>query len=136
MKRRSAARELPELSRLEQEIMNVVWDLGECASGDVIAAYTPARPLANTTIRTVLTNLRKKGYVELVPSIDRGYRLRAAVPRATVAGRSLKTLVRTLFGGAPQHAIAYLIREEAIGESDLEEIREMLEARRKRKDKP
>jgi predicted transcriptional regulator len=80
--------------------------------------------------------LRKKGYVKLVPSIDRGYRLRAAVPRATVAGRSMKTLVRTMFRGSPQHAIACLIREEAIDESDLEEIRRMLEARRKRKEKP
>ena len=125
--------ELPELSGLEREVMNIVWNLGECTSADVIAAYTKDRPLAKTTIRTVLANLRKKGYVEVVPSVDRGYRLRASVPRTAVAGRTLRALVQTLFNGSPRHAISHLIREEAIGQDDLDEIQRMIEARRSRK---
>jgi predicted transcriptional regulator len=128
--------ELPELSGLEREIMNVVWNLGECTSADVITLYTKERPLAKTTIRTVLSNLRKKGYVEVVPSVDRGFRLRASVPRTTVAGRSLSTLVQTLFNGSSRHAISHLIRDEAIGQDDLDEIQRMIEAKRTRKDKP
>ena len=61
----------PELSRLELEIMDVVWELGDCSSAEVIAAYRKKRPLAPTTIRTVLTNLRKKGYLEPIPTIER-----------------------------------------------------------------
>jgi len=126
--------ELPELSGLEREIMNVVWNLGECTSAEVITSYTKERSLAKTTIRTVLSNLRKKGYVKVVPSVDRGFRLRASVPWSAVAGRSLSTLVQTLFNGSPRHAISHLIRDEAIGQDDLDEIQRMIEAKRARKD--
>src|SRR5687768_9091847 len=97
----------PELSRLEMEIMDVVWELGECSSAEVTAAYTKKRSLAPTTIRSVLANLRKKGYLEPVPTIERGFRLRALVNRDSVARRTLRGLVRSLFGGSPQTAIAY-----------------------------
>lgn len=128
--------DLPELSSLERGIMNVLWNLGECSSADVIEAYTRERALAKTTIRTVLTNLRKKGYVEVVPSVDRGFRLKASVPRTTVAGRSLRALVATLFDGSPRHAISNLIDDEAMSQSDLEEIQRLIEARKSRKEKP
>src|SRR5262245_25423072 len=103
-RRRSAPSERPDLSRLETEIMDVVWRLGDCSSGEVIAEYAKTRRLAPTTIRTVLSNLRKKGYLEPIPTIEPGYRLRATVQRAAVARRSLKSLVASLFGGSPRQA--------------------------------
>lgn len=129
MSKRESAGPAAELSRLEQEIMRVVWELGECSSAEVIDAYAQERPLAKTTIRTVLTNLRKKGYVELVPTIERGYRLRAAVAQEQVARRSLRTLVTNLFNGSPRHAIAYLLRESDMDEQELDEIRRMIARR-------
>lgn len=129
-------KDLPELSRLEREIMNVVWRLEPCSSAEVIAAYVQERALAKTTIRTVLANLRKKGYIELVPSVERAHRLRAAVARETVGRRSLRDIVLTLFGGSPRHAIAYLIRDEEIDDTDLSEIQRMIEARKQGKEKP
>ena len=131
--KKNSTNDFPELSRLEQEIMGIVWNLGECTSAEVIAVYTQERPLANTTIRTVLSNLRAKGYLEQVPSLDRGYRLRACVARETVATRSLSTIIRTLFAGSPQQALSHLINEEIITEKDLNEIQRMIASRKKHK---
>jgi predicted transcriptional regulator len=122
--------ERPELSRLETEIMDVIWGLGECSSAQVIAAYSRRRKLAPTTIRTVLSNLRKKQYLEPVPTIERGFRLRATVNRDAVARKSLKSLVTRLFGGSPRQAIAYLLKAEEIDESDLDDIRRLLDEKR------
>ncbi len=117
---------LPELSRLEQEVMNIVWQLEECSSAEVIEAYARERQLAKTTIRTVLTNLRKKGYLEKVPTIERGFRLRPVVSRETVARRTLKNMVGTLFGGSPRYVVSCLLKESKLSEAELEEIRRML----------
>ena len=133
--RRAEKKDRPELSRLETEIMNVIWDLGECSSAEVTAEFTRKRDLAPTTIRTVLANLRKKGYLEPVPTIERGFRLRATVNRDSVAKRTLKNLVASLFGGSPRQAIAYLLKQEDINGSDLAEIRRMLDEKREGKDK-
>lgn len=122
--------EKPDLSRLELEIMDVVWDLGDCSSAEVIEAYAKKRPLAPTTIRSVLSNLRKKGYLEPIPTIERGFRLRALVNRESVASRTLKELLGILFGGSPRQAIAYLLKEQDIDEADLEAIRRIIDKKR------
>jgi BlaI family transcriptional regulator, penicillinase repressor len=125
----------PELSRLELEIMDVVWGLGDCSSAEVIAAYRKRRQLAPTTIRTVLTNLRKKGYLEPIPTIERGFRIRAIVNRESVAQRLMKGLLNCLFGNSPRQAIAYLLKEENVTPADLDEIRRLIDGQRKGKPK-
>jgi len=125
----------PELSRLELEIMDVVWELGDCSSAEVIAAYQKKRQLAPTTIRTVLANLRKKGYLEPIPTIERGFRIRAIVNRESVAQRLMKSLLNCLFSNSPRQAIAYLLKEENVTAADLDEIRRLIESQRKGKSK-
>jgi predicted transcriptional regulator len=127
-KRKTESRDRPELSRLETEIMDVVWRLGECSSTEVIAEYGKVRPLAPTTIRTVLSNLRKKGYVEPVATIEPGVRLRPSVERDSVIRRTLKSLVAGLLGGSPRQAIAYLLKDDNLNDADLEEIRRLIDS--------
>jgi len=129
-KRGSGKVELPEMSRLELAIMDVVWRLGDCSSAEVIAEFTKRRRLAETTIRTVLANLRKKGYLEPIPTIERGFRLRARVTREAVAGRTLRGLVANLFGGSPREAIAHLLQDERLDDAELKEIRRLLDEKR------
>jgi predicted transcriptional regulator len=124
-----------DLSRLELEVMDEVWKLGECSSSDVIEAFSQRRSLAPTTIRTVLAKLRQKGYVEAVPTIERGMRLKPSVARDSIVRRTLDRLREHLFGGSPRHAIEYLLRSEEISESELDELRTLIEARRNRRKK-
>ena len=130
-KRGRGKTDLPELSRLELAVMGVVWELGDCSSAEVIAEFTKRRRLAVTTIRTVLANLRKKGYLEPIPTIERGFRLRACMTRDAVAGRTLRGLVGSLFGGSPRQAIAYLLKSERLDEAELKELRRLLDEHRK-----
>ena len=127
MAARKSKQELPDLSGLELEIMNIVWDLGECSSAEVIAACRNVRPLADTTVRTVLSNIRRKGYLKPVPTVERGYRLRPTVSREAVAKQSLKDLVTNLFKNSPQDAIAYLIQDKNINDEELAEIRRLID---------
>jgi BlaI family transcriptional regulator, penicillinase repressor len=129
-KRSKEKADQPELSRLELAIMDVVWQLGDCSSAEVIVEFNKGRRLAETTIRTVLANLRKKGYLEPIPTIERGFRLRARVSRDAVAGRTLRGLVASLFGGSPRRAIAHLLKDERLDETELQEIRRLLDAKR------
>ena len=119
--------ELPELSSLELDVMDVVWELGECSSADVIRAFKGSRDLADTTIRTVLSKIRKKGYLEPVPTIERGFRVRPKVPKSAVAKRSMKGVISKLFDGSPREAILHLLKDEKLTEQDLEDIRVLIE---------
>ena len=119
----------PELSRLELAVMDVVWDLGTASSSEIIIAFQKRRPLAPTTIRTVLANLRRKGYLTRVPTVERGFRLKAAVSRAVVARRSLREVFTTLFQGSLQQTIACLVSDEKLSDEEMKDIRRILESR-------
>lgn len=135
MPRKPASRQGPdqELSRLELTVMNEVWQLEECSSSDIVAAVSEHRELAPTTIRTVLTKLREKGYVEVVPSVDRTIRIRASVRRESAMRRMLDRLKRDLFGQSPQRAIAYLLNSKDISDAELEELETLIADRRRKK---
>ena len=120
------------LSRLEVDVMDTVWDLAGCTSAQVVAEFHKKRSLAPTTIRTVLASLRSKGYLKLIPSIDRGFRFRPTVTRQAVARRSLKSLISSLCKNSPHQAISYLLDDAGVTDSDLDEIRQMIEARKRK----
>ena len=122
---------LPPLSRLELDVMDVVWTLGDCTSAQVTSAFMKKRKLAPTTIRTVLSKLREKGYLKPIPTIGRGLLLRPTVPRETVARRALRGWIGSLCKGSPRQAIAYLLDAGSITEEDLEEIDRLIDEKRK-----
>ena len=117
-----------KLSDLEMEVMLVVWELEECSSNDVIETFNRRRKLAPTTIRTVLGNIEKKGYLKRVPSLERGYRFRPTIQRQAVAEHSLRRLISNLFNDSPRLAVAYLLKDERLVDADLEKIRQLLKS--------
>lgn len=131
-KSRSRKPSRPALSSLEMEIMDVVWELGDCTSAQVIEAFTKKRLLAPTTIRTVLTNLRHKGYVKPIPTVGRSFVFRPTVLRESVARRCLNDLLSSLLGNSPRQAIAYLLDDANVTEEELDEIRRMIDERKRK----
>ena len=53
-----------------------------------------------------------------------------------MAGRSLRKLVSSLFGGSPRHAVAYLLRDNDMDETDLEEIGRMIHEHKRKGGRP
>ena len=51
------------LSPLEQEVMNIVWELKECSIRDVVEKLNQEKKLAYTTVSTLLQRLFEKGLV-------------------------------------------------------------------------
>lgn len=52
------------LSPLEEDVMNIVWELKECSVRDVVGRFGQERKLAYTTVATLLQRLFDKGLVE------------------------------------------------------------------------
>lgn len=122
---------LPPLSRLELRILGVLWKLGPSSSADVIAESNRDQRRADTTVRTVLSNLRRKGYVELVPTTERQHIFRATVKQDDVASRTFKDLVAGLFAGSSRQALMHLIDSNDLTDDDYEALRVALEQKKR-----
>jgi len=125
----------PELTPLEFSLMQVVWERGNATAAEIGEALKNTRPLSRTTIHTVLANIRKKGFIKPIPTVERALRYAPCVEREQVARSSLRELLRDFFGSSPQRLMAHLIKEEKIGEEELNEIRAMLQSDSKKGDK-
>jgi predicted transcriptional regulator len=126
---------LPPLTPLELTLMQAVWERGSATAAEVTQTLRKERPLADTTIHTVLAKLREKGYLELIPTVERSLRFGPRVPREQVARRSLRQLLDEFFGGSPRRLMAHLIQHEKVDETELAEIRKLFRAAEKKGEK-
>lgn len=115
------------LTALETEIMQVVWEKGNVSAGEVREALLERRPLAHTTILTVLEKLRRKKAVRVVPSTSRSKRFRAVVDKDTIACSLLDKLRSRFFGGSTVSLVAHLVNEQEIEDGELDELRRLFE---------
>lgn len=115
------------LTGLETEIMQVLWEDGTVTAAEVREAMLPERPLARTTILTVLEKLRLKKAVRVMPSIGREKKFRARIKKETVAGELLRNLRGLYFDDSAASLVAHLIREGDVGKGELEAIRKIID---------
>lgn len=108
--------------------MNVVWKKGKATVRDVYEALRETRPLAYTTVMTVLGTLTKKGILEREMR-GRAYIYHPKVSREEALRRNVRYLAGKFFGGSACSLVAHLIEWEGLSPRDLEELRRMIERR-------
>lgn len=115
------------LSDLQLDLMRVLWRDGEASVADVAAALEPARPLAHTTVATLLARLARRGIVEARRD-GRQLLYRPLVSEPQVRRTMVSGLVQSLFGGDSKALLAHLVSEKEVAAGDLARIRDLLEA--------
>src|SRR5581483_5144333 len=95
-----------QLTPLELEIMNVLWETGPANVQTVQERLE--RDLAYTTVQTMLNILHKKGKAKRTLK-DRAYFYRAAVNKSTVVRQTVSDVVDRLFGGSAESLVISLV---------------------------
>jgi predicted transcriptional regulator len=100
-----AARDIPP--PLELLCLRVLWERGRGSVKDVHAAIAPSRPLAYTTIMTVLERLVKKGRLTREKS-GRAFLYAPTAPRDELRRKAVQELLDDFFDGNATQLLAYL----------------------------
>ena len=118
---------LPTLTRVESEIMQILWAKERATVHDVVDAMT--RPVAYTTVLTILRILEKKGYVGHEPAGGRAYVYAPKVEHQKAQRQHVRDLVERLFAGNAHDLVAGLVEEEKLSRKELEELRAKIDQR-------
>lgn len=94
---RAGAAEIPP--PLELECLKVLWELGEGSVRQVRQQLAPARPLAYTTVMTVLERLVRRGAVSRRKA-GRAFIYTPQIGRDWLRRRALRQLIDSLFNGS------------------------------------
>jgi predicted transcriptional regulator len=116
------------LTPVELELMQHLWRLGEASVADVQAALPPERPLAYTSVSTVLRILEQKGVVS-ARKVGRGHLYSAKLPREAYEAQTVRHLVDTLFEGEPGALVARLVEAVPLAPAEVEQLRQLLKAK-------
>jgi hypothetical protein len=86
------ARVRSPLTDLENEIMQIIWSHGASSVEAVHAALVPSRKLKESSVRTMLRRLEKKGYLSH-ESRDRAYIYSAGETPHSLAARAVRQIM-------------------------------------------
>jgi len=112
--------------------MNVVWAAESASGREVTDALSVERPVAYTTVLTLMNILVAKGHLVRVRD-GRQFRYRPKVAQARVLAGLVRDFVDRVFAGSPHSLMAHLVDESRLSP---EEVQDLIEKSRgkKRKD--
>lgn len=107
-------------------ITRVLWDKGEASAAEVQVAMRRSRPLAITTVSTLLGRLEKKGIVAH-RTVGRTFVYSARVSELDMRRKAIAGMIRNLFRGNPSEVVGQILSERDVGEQDLERMRKLIQ---------
>ena len=118
-----------ELTERELEIMHVVWQQEACGVAEVQQSLEDAgRPLAYTTVSTLVKILEDKGFLEQVND-QRPYQFQAVRSFSEVSGRLISDLIERVFGGSREALLTRLFAPGQMSAKEKKLIEALLEQR-------
>jgi BlaI family transcriptional regulator, penicillinase repressor len=123
-----------ELTRAEEQIMQVLWKLGRGMVKDILEELPEPRPAYNT-VSTVVRILEKKGFV-LYKAYGKTHEYYPVVTMNEYRRDYLKSLVRRYFGDSYQELVSFFAQDRHLTLAELEEIRASLGEEIERKKGP
>ncbi len=112
--------EIKQLTKAEEQVMQIVWKLKEVVVRDVVEQFQDPKP-AYTTIATVMGVLEKKKFVSRRKEGNTNY-FSPAVSKADYTRFQFTSLLKNYFNGSFPQMATFFARENQLDLADLEAI--------------
>jgi len=116
----------PTLTPQELAIMKVVWRLDKATVRDVYEALRDERPVAYTTVMTMMKILEEKGYLKKV-LVDRAHVYRPAQRRQQVVGAMVRDFLDRVFDGATGDLLVHLAKDNKLTDKQRRIVKQLIE---------
>jgi len=120
--------EIRLLTQVELELMNMVWAQNEATVHSVIEALPKDRPMAYTSVSTILRILEKKGILASRKH-GRGHAYFPLISKQQYEATSVRHLVANVFSNTPSAMVRTLLDSKNLTIRDIEEIKTLLDSR-------
>ena len=121
-----AGRAAKHPTELELEILKVLWNGGPMPVRRVRDGLAAFRPLAYTSVMTVMNIMVDKGYLARRKA-DGGFVYRARVRQGATVRRMLRDLVDRAFDGSPAAVMTNLIEADELDARQIRRLRSLID---------
>jgi BlaI family transcriptional regulator, penicillinase repressor len=116
----------PTLTPQELAIMKVVWSFDQATVRQVYEAVREKRPVAYTTVMTMMRILEEKGYLKKA-LVDRAHVYKPVKPRQQVMGAMVRDFVDRVFDGAPGSLLLHLAKDNQLTDKQKRIVKQLIE---------
>jgi BlaI family transcriptional regulator, penicillinase repressor len=117
------------LTKAEEQVMQALWEAGEGFIRDVMDRMPVPKPHQNT-VSTILKILVEKGFVS-TRLIGRQHQYYPLVTKSAYSRASIKTMVKSYFGGSFSDAVSFMVQDKSLSVDDLETLLQQIKKGKK-----
>ena len=120
-----------ELTRVELQLMNVLWDKQQGFVNDILADLPDPKPAYNT-VSTFMRILVNKGFVGYEAS-GKSHQYYPLITREAYMENFMTGVKNTFFSGSFSSMISFFARKEQLSKKEYEDIMKIIEANKNQK---
>ncbi len=117
-------KELKELTKAEDQVMQILWKLQRGFVKDVIEAMPAPKPAYNT-VSTIIRILETKGFVDH-KAYGKTHEYFPTITKEKYTKFYLNNLIKGYFNGSFQNLVSFFAKENKMNVQDLEKLLEEL----------
>lgn len=111
---------MKQLTKAEEEVMQILWQLEKCNVAAVIAELPEPKPAYNT-VSTIVRILESKGFVDHQQE-GKGYLYFPILKKSDYSNQSINKLVDGYFQGSFKSMVSFFMKKNDMSLSELESI--------------
>jgi predicted transcriptional regulator len=114
------------LTAQELEIMKVIWPRGQATIREVHDQLRERRPVAYTTVQTMMNILESKGHLKRQPG-EKAHVYAPVRPQQLVVRSMVREFVNRVFDGSARPLLVHLLKEKGLSERERRELQKLLD---------
>jgi len=115
---------MKELTRAEEQIMQVLWELGRAFVKDIIPRLPDPKPAYNT-VSTIVRIMEKKGFVGH-RAYGKSYEYHSLISKQDYTKQFMRNIVKNYFGDSYPEMVSFFAKDRKLSLGELEEIRALI----------
>lgn len=113
-----------KLYNSDLNVMDVLWDRGDCSAKELAAILAETIGWSKTTTYTMIQKCVQKGAVKRT---DPGYMCHALVTREEIGSEQTDAVLDRLYGGAPDLLVASLLGRRKLSKDEISRLRDVID---------
>ena len=118
---------MKRLNHKEEEVLTILWRLGNAFVNDILNEMDEPRPPYNT-VSSIVRKLVAEGLIGY-ESFGKTHRYFPILKKEAYRANAFRRLMDNYFGGSPSALLSYFVREENLYPADLNKLLEEVRTR-------
>ncbi len=111
---------MEKLTKVEEEIMLILWDLKEAFVKEIIEQMPEPKPHYNT-VSTMIKILQEKDFVDY-KAFGKTYQYFPIIEKESYFKKSVKPMLKNYFNGSAKQLVSFFVKEKNISIDELEKL--------------